>query len=107
MPLLGMRLALPLVLLVTPAIVGGFAVRAADVPTPGERDARVRYVAYVRDEVTVIHVRRGVVTRLMLEPSERIRMAATGFGEYRPVAEGDSEDARAQNRRIELKLTER
>jgi chemotaxis protein MotB len=35
------------------------------------------------------------------------RMAATGFGEYRPVAEGDSEAARAQNRRIELKLTER
>lgn len=35
------------------------------------------------------------------------RMAATGFGEYRPVATGDTEDARAQNRRIELKLTER
>ncbi len=35
------------------------------------------------------------------------RMAATGFGEYRPVAEGDSPEARAQNRRIELKLTER
>ena len=35
------------------------------------------------------------------------RLAATGFGEYRPVAEGDSPDARAQNRRIELKLTER
>lgn len=35
------------------------------------------------------------------------RLAATGFGEFRPVAEGDSEEARAQNRRIELKLTER
>jgi chemotaxis protein MotB len=35
------------------------------------------------------------------------RMAATGFGEYRPVAAGDDEAARAQNRRIELKLTER
>ena len=35
------------------------------------------------------------------------RMAATGFGEYQPVALGDSADARAQNRRIELKLTER
>jgi chemotaxis protein MotB len=35
------------------------------------------------------------------------RLAATGFGEYRPVAEGDSFEARAQNRRIELKLTER
>jgi chemotaxis protein MotB len=35
------------------------------------------------------------------------RMAATGFGEYRPVAAGEDEEARAQNRRIELKLTER
>jgi chemotaxis protein MotB len=34
-------------------------------------------------------------------------MAATGFGEWQPVAAGDSADARAQNRRIELKLTER
>ena len=35
------------------------------------------------------------------------RVAATGFGEFRPVAAGDSPQARAQNRRIELKLTER
>jgi chemotaxis protein MotB len=35
------------------------------------------------------------------------RMAATGFGEYRPVVEGTTEAARQQNRRIELKLTER
>jgi chemotaxis protein MotB len=35
------------------------------------------------------------------------RMAATGFGEYRPVAAGNSPEALAANRRIELKLTER
>ena len=35
------------------------------------------------------------------------RLAANGFGQYQPVAEGDSEDARAQNRRIELKFTEK
>ncbi|TKA95885.1 peptidoglycan -binding protein, partial [Cereibacter changlensis] len=35
------------------------------------------------------------------------RMAATGFGEYQPVVAGSSPEARAQNRRIELKLTER
>ncbi len=35
------------------------------------------------------------------------RLAATGFGEYRPVNTEDSSEARAQNRRIELKLTER
>ena len=35
------------------------------------------------------------------------RLAAAGFGEYQPVAAGDTPEARAQNRRIELKLTER
>jgi len=35
------------------------------------------------------------------------RLAATGFGEYRPVVPGSTPEARAQNRRIELKLTER
>ncbi|MCG6883197.1 MAG: peptidoglycan -binding protein [Silicimonas sp.] len=35
------------------------------------------------------------------------RLAATGFGEYRPVNPEDTVEARAQNRRIEFKLTER
>ena len=35
------------------------------------------------------------------------RLAAAGFGEYQPVASGITPTARAQNRRIELKLTER
>jgi chemotaxis protein MotB len=35
------------------------------------------------------------------------RLAAAGFGEYQPVATGDTPEAKAQNRRIELKLTER
>ena len=34
------------------------------------------------------------------------RLAAAGFGQYQPVAKGDSAEARAQNRRIELKLTQ-
>lgn len=35
------------------------------------------------------------------------RLAATGFGEWQPVAVGGSAESRALNRRIELKLTER
>ena len=35
------------------------------------------------------------------------RLVAAGFGEFQPIAEGDSPEARATNRRIELKLTER
>ncbi len=35
------------------------------------------------------------------------RLVAAGFGEFQPIAEGDTPEARSQNRRIELKLTER
>ena len=35
------------------------------------------------------------------------RLAAAGFGEYQPVSGEDTPEGRAQNRRIELKLTER
>ncbi|MCM2290877.1 peptidoglycan -binding protein [Allorhizobium sp. BGMRC 0089] len=35
------------------------------------------------------------------------RLVAAGFGEYDPIAPGDTPEARAQNRRIELKLTEK
>jgi chemotaxis protein MotB len=49
------------------------------------------------------------VVRYMIEnegiPADRL--AATGFGEYQPVDTGDSPEALARNRRIELKLTER
>jgi chemotaxis protein MotB len=62
-----------------------------------------------KDNWQLSQARSLAVVRYMSEvlgfPPERL--AATGFGEYRPVAEGDSPEARAQNRRIELKLTER
>lgn len=35
------------------------------------------------------------------------RLVAAGFGEFQPLEEGDSDEARSKNRRIELKLTER
>ncbi|KAG1713657.1 putative 24 protein in ccpA 3'region [Nymphon striatum] len=35
------------------------------------------------------------------------RLAANGFGQYQPLNVADTDEARAQNRRIELKLTER
>ena len=35
------------------------------------------------------------------------RLAANGFGEYQPINNADTPEARTQNRRIEIKLTER
>ena len=35
------------------------------------------------------------------------RLAATGYGEFQPLASGATDDARRRNRRIELKITQR
>jgi type IV secretion system protein VirB9 len=51
----------------------------ADIPQPSGFDARVRYVDYRKDDVTVVNVRRGAVTRLVLGEDEKIVVAATGF----------------------------
>lgn len=55
-------------------------------------------------QARALSVVRFMVDELGFPPN---RLAATGFGEYQPAAPGDSAAARAQNRRIELKLTER
>ncbi|WP_171239585.1 peptidoglycan -binding protein [Ruegeria sp. HKCCA5491] len=51
-----------------------------------------------------LSVVRYMVDALGIPPE---RLAANGFGEFQPVNPADTPDARAQNRRIELKLTER
>jgi len=45
-----------------------------------------------------------MVSELNIPPD---RLAANGFGEYQPVNSADTPEARAQNRRIELKFTEK
>jgi chemotaxis protein MotB len=48
------------------------------------------------------------VVRFLIDqgvPAENL--AATGFGEYQPIASGTDPESRRRNRRIELKLTER
>lgn len=55
-------------------------------------------------QARALSVVRYMVDELGFPPE---RLAATGFGQFQPVASGDTPEARAQNRRIELKLTER
>ena len=49
----------------------------------------------------------SVVRYLASQGVPQRRMAAAGFGEFFPVAEGNSPEALQQNRRIEVKLTDR
>lgn len=49
----------------------------------------------------------SVVKFLIDEGVPANRLVAAGFGEFQPIEEGNSVEARATNRRIELKLTER
>ena len=49
----------------------------------------------------------SVVKYLIAEGVPANRLVAAGFGEFQPIAEGDTDEDRATNRRIELKLTER
>jgi len=49
----------------------------------------------------------SVVKYLVDEGVPANRLVAAGFGEFQPIAEGDTDEDRATNRRIELKLTER
>lgn len=62
-----------------------------------------------RDNWQLSQARALAVVRYMTDvlgfPPQRL--AAAGFGEFQPVAQGDTPEALAQNRRIELKLTER
>ncbi|MDE0590302.1 peptidoglycan -binding protein [Halocynthiibacter sp. C4] len=51
-----------------------------------------------------LSVVRYMVDALGIPPD---RLAANGFGEYQPVNPADTPEARAQNRRIELKFTEK
>ncbi|WP_419908740.1 peptidoglycan -binding protein [Hoeflea sp.] len=49
----------------------------------------------------------SVVKYLINEGVPANRLVAAGFGEFQPIEVGNSPEARATNRRIELKLTER
>ncbi|NDW05375.1 peptidoglycan -binding protein [Jiella pacifica] len=61
-----------------------------------------------QDNWELSSARADAVVRFLIEQGvPPTRLAATGFGEFQPLEEGDSPEARARNRRIEFKLTER
>lgn len=61
-----------------------------------------------RDNWELSSARATSVVKFLIEngvPANRL--VAAGFGEFQPLDEADTQDARDRNRRIELKLTER
>ena len=69
----------------------------------------VRENQFFDDNWDLSQARALSVVRYMIDelgiPADRL--AATGFGEHRPISEGDDPQSLARNRRIELKFTER
>ncbi len=62
----------------------------------------------LRDNWELSTARATSVVRFLVEQGVPAnRLVAAGFGEFQPLDPGDSDEARARNRRIELKLTER
>lgn len=49
----------------------------------------------------------AVVKYMITQGVSPQHLVAAGFGEFQPLAPGDTEEAKSENRRIELKLTER
>jgi type IV secretion system protein VirB9 len=62
---------------------------AADVPRKSPADVRIRYATYNAEDVVIVHVRPGVVTRIVLSEDEKITVAGTGLS-----ARCDDEGAR-------------
>ena len=65
--------------------------------------------AEFKDNWELSQARALSVVRFMISDLGRpkTRLAATGFGEFQPVSSGSSPEDLAQNRRIEIKLTEK
>src|SRR5699024_8688881 len=75
----------------------------------GHTDQRPITGSRWRDNWELSLARAAAVVRYLVEEEgiDPRRLAAAGFGPYRPIAEGTSEEALARNRRIEFKFTER
>lgn len=52
---------------------------AAGVPEPGPNDARIRVIPFKANDVTLIRVQRGIVTRIVLEQDEKIEIPVVGL----------------------------
>ncbi len=57
--------------------------------------------------LNVHQLKQAVVRHLIVSGVPPNRLAPTGFGEFHPLDDADTEEAYRKNRRIELKFTQR
>ncbi len=68
------------------------------------RNSRLFADNWELSQARALSVVRFMISELYIPPN---RLAANGFGEFQPLSPDDTPAARTQNRRIELKLTEK
>ena len=61
------------------SVFAASSVHALDLPAPSSSDPRIRVVTYKSDDVILVKVQRGVVTRILLEPGEQILIPVVGL----------------------------
>lgn len=72
-----------------------------DVPLSGQGEFADNWEL---SQARALSVVKHMVTFLDIPPD---RLSANGFGQFQPISPADTPEARAQNRRIELKFTEK
>ena len=72
------------------------------------RQSAVRWPSIARGILWLGSARRWLCLQYLIgKGADPQHLAAAGFGEFQPIDSGDSDEALARNRRIELKITER
>ena len=73
----------------------------------GHTDADPISTAQFKDNMALSQARAAEVWRYFINVKgmDPTTMSAEGFGEYRPVAENDTEENKTKNRRVEIKIT--
>lgn len=65
--------------IVTAFLAAASIAHSAGVPDASPNDSRIRIIPYKANDVTVIRVQRGTVTRIMLERDEKIEIPVVGL----------------------------
>jgi chemotaxis protein MotB len=88
------------------AIAPRLVQRNVDIRVEGHTDNRPISTVRFRSNWDLSTARAtAVISKLAAEGLEKPRLSAAGYGEFRPVADNDTEEGRKQNRRVDLVIS--